>query len=476
MHGQFFARLAALVIGALGAAAPLPIRTPVSAVAASEDGAVALMADEVRVMDATGFPVGRLARLGARTMATSRRPARRGAGFAAAAGVLDDGDFNDAHDPDSEVEDPENVLDEDGPSPRRRTQVVPASRDVSLAIGGDAAWVGRGDGLWRLPFAGGAERMALPVAGPVRQVASSADGRVLVAALDGAIVRSDDRGARFERIADGPARVDRLVVTNAGQVYALAADGLRRLRAGAPDHQVVRQRFEDVATCGSEVLALSNRRLTVLAGVVASREEERDDFGADVSLVPPGPMPSGAGRVACSPDGAVWVAYGAALWISEDRGQSWKARPDMSATFPIASVAVTRRALWVAGRAGLAVLPLHAAPASVHAGPSRPSFRLSDVEAPPPRWRWWLSALPRVDLGLASTRSTTRRDLRAFVLLSFTFDPRRDVRAERQVAADARAAGRREAAQKAQLQRAGEDSALDPIALEERDAISRLLD
>ena len=252
---------------------------------------------------------------------------------------------------------------------------------------------------------------------------------------------------------------------------------MRRLRAGAPDRDVVYQHFEDVTTCGNEALALWNRRLAVLAGTVASRDDERDDFAADLSLVPAGPMvPPGAERVACSPDGAVWVAYGAALWISHDRGQSWQARPDVSATFPIASVAVTRLALWVAGPAGLAVLPLHEAAASLHAAPSRPSFRLSAVEGSPPRWRWWLAALPRVDLGFASARSTTRRDLRAFVLLSFAFDPQRDVRAERQVAENARAARRREAAQKAQLQREGEDSALDPIAVEERDATSRLLD
>src|SRR3569623_745141 len=71
---------------------------------------------------------------------------------------------------------------------------------AALAVGGAGAWGGRGDGRWRVPFAGGAERVALPVAGPVRQVASSADGRVVVAALDGAMLRSDDGGGRFQDI------------------------------------------------------------------------------------------------------------------------------------------------------------------------------------------------------------------------------------------------------------------------------------
>ena len=35
---------------------------------------------------------------------------------------------------------------------------------------------------------------------------------------------------------------------------------------------------------------------------------------------------------------------------------------------------------------------------------------------------WWLVALPRVDFGFAAARSSSRRDVRAFVLLTFALD------------------------------------------------------
>jgi len=478
--GQFLLRLGALALGAL-TPATLPIRVPVSAVAANEASAVALTDDDVRLMDGTGFPLGRFARTGEPAQGGPRRRARRGTGFAAA-GVLADDDFNDPHDPDSEIEDPENILVDDAAPARRRARAVPPASGVAFGVGGSVVWVGRDDGLWRLSLeGGGVERAALPAAGPVRQVAASADGRVVVAALDGVVVRSDDGGTRFGRLPDPPVAGSRLVLTGAGHAYLLAGGGLFRLEESGPAIEVISHDAEDATACGSVALAVVARRVIVVSAAGPSpgdgpgEHQAGDDERREV--------PAGAHRLACSPDGTTWVAYGAALWISADRGRTWTARDDLGATSPVAAVAVTPGALWVASGAGLAVLPLHASspspslpPAKATSGASAPAvFPTGADPLPVARWRWWMFALPRVDLDFATARSSTRREVRAFVLFSFTFDPRRDTRAERRLAADARTAERREAAQRG-LARSAAGRDPDPIAAEERDAVARLLD
>lgn len=469
-------RLVALALGAF-APATFPVRTPVSAVAANETSALALTGNEVRIMDRAGFPLGRFPCSSAPSPLPRRRPAQREGGFRAAAGIVDDDDFNDPHDPDSDIEDPENLLVEDRPTDRRHARAVPRANGVAIAIGPSSAWVGRDDGLWRLSFTASAERVTLPVTGPVRQLAASPNGLVIVAALDRAIVWSDDGGAHFVRAQDAPVRVSRLLATDEGRAYALGGDRLWRLQKDAPGVEVISHGAGDVTACGPRVLALVDRRLVMLPRSLTSPGGERPDRGNfdEAPLAPPG-----ADRVGCSPDGATWVAYGAALWVSEDHGHTWTGRDDGGATFAVAAVAVTHLALWVAGDAGLAILPLHGP--STATAESAASLRAivsgAGGEQPLPwrsRWRWWLPALPRVDVGFAAASSNTRRDVRAFVLLSFTFDPRRDTRGERRLDADARALARREATQRSLARRAPADERRDPIAAEERDAMSRLL-
>ena len=467
MHGQFLAQLGTLAVAA-ATPASFPIRAPVSAVAANEAGAVALTADELRLMDATGFPLGRRGRPGRRAPARSRRPAGTSSGFASAAGVLGDDDFNDPHDVDSEIEDPENLLVEDDGPAHRRGRAGPVVAGMALAVGGGTAWVGGGDGLWRLSFAGSAERVALPAAGPIRHVAASADGRVIVAALDGAILRSDDGGARFQRLPEAPERVTRLAVTDGGQAYALAGQRLWQLGRGELVQTIPRNAY-DVTACGSEALALVEGQPVVLNGLPPSRADEGG--AAQLAAQRSPTVPPGAERVACSPDGALWVAYGAALWVSADGGRSWNAREDVTAASSIAAVAVTRTALWVASEAGLAVLPLREA-ASAPPAPSAGTGWPSDGGTCLPHWRWWLAALPRIDVGFATARSTSRRDVRAFVMLSFDFDWRREVRAERELEGAARAAERRAAVRPP----APVGQGWDALAMEERDAVARLLD
>ena len=84
--------------------------------------------------------------------------------------------------------------------------------------------------------------------------------------------------------------------------------------------------------------------------------------------------------------------------------------------------------------------------------------------------------MPSVELGFATAQSNARREVRAFVLLSFTFDPRRATRAERQLDPEGREAQAREQTQRWLTRDHRVDPRLDPVAAEERDATLRLLD
>ena len=466
-------------MGAL-APAPLPIRQAVSAVAANQGGVIAVTGEDVRILDETGFPTARFLRTGAPLLPPShRRQVHRAGGFAAAAGVLDDGDFNDPHDPDSEVEDAENILVEDDAPTHRPSRSPPGQAGVAVAVGGAFAWLGREDGLWRIPFRGGSEKVALPAGGPVHGVAASPGGRVVAAALDDGLAWSNDGGHRFERIAGVPVRVTRMAVTDSGRVYALARGGLHRFGSGATAGDLLVPDAEDVVPCGDGALALAHHRIVVLAGPASGEPETNQTTDGATEVPQAGPLvPPGANRLACAPDGALWIAYGAALWTSADRGQSWTPRDDLSVTFAIGAVSVTRRSLWVASGAGLAVLPLRPGDGAGLGGAvaSSPLASLGGDVPPRPRWRWWLAAFPSVELGFATARSNTRRDVRAFVLLSFTFDPHRSLRAERQLEAETRDAQARDQAQRWLTRDMRAELRLDPVAAEERDATLRLLD
>lgn len=460
----FFRSAGATAWARAGAAASLPVVQAVSAVAASDDGAVALTREDVRVLDGAGRLLARFPVRGAPPVASGRRSRRREAtGFAAAAGVLGDDDFDDPHDADDAVEDPVNITVADDASARRRPARAAAPPLVVLAAGGPNAWVGRGDGLWRVSFRGGG---ATRVAGPVRALAAAPGGSPIVVASGDGLAWSDDGGEHFERSAGGEAAARGLAVTASGRVFTLDRGGLRRVRVRTGDRPRVAPLVAgatDAVGCGSAALILSRDRLMLWPD------------GQDDAIEGP-PAPPGAAHVACGDDGAIWVAYGPALWLSADRGRSWTRRLDAPAS-PLAAVAVTRTALWVAGPAGLVRLPL----GEDGQGPlvARPAPRPAPaaLDLPPARrWSWWVSALPRVDIGFATARSSTRRDVRAFLLLSFALGGGRDAMVARRLDEEAAAARRSAETRRLLASGAPREAPDDPIGAEERDATLRLLE
>jgi hypothetical protein len=400
--------------------AVVTVRQPVTAIAANDRGALALTADEVRLLDGEGFPLRGFALGQPPPRARARRGGERD-GFAAAAGVLSDGDFNDAYDPDSDVEDPENILVEDDAATKRaRPDRRTPSTVVALAVAGKLAWMGRADGLWRAELEGERTTRVLPeVSGPIHAVAVGVDGRTVVAASDQGLFRSRDEGETFQRVASLDGAVARLAVTASGVALVLDGRGLRRIGADQTVAQPVPLLdANDVSACGDVALVLSGGRLFAIA-----------DGGAGEPTALDGTGPPDAQRITCSPDGALWVGYRPGLWTSIDQGRSWVARDDLPPA-PVADVSVTKRSLWLAGPSGLVVLPrVPVIQPPPLAGASRELLPVSRVR--PPSWHWWLPALPRVDLGFASAQSSTRHDVRAFLLVTFSFDGHRALLADR---------------------------------------------
>jgi hypothetical protein len=86
------------------------------------------------------------------------------------------------------------------------------------------------------------------------------------------------------------------------------------------------------------------------------------------------------------------------------------------------AIAATKDGVWLATSFGLWFEPAQPARSSsrLQVGPSQPveEERGLFVRGPP----WWSFLLPRVDIGFVSARSSRRHDVRAFALLTFTFD------------------------------------------------------
>lgn len=471
-----FALLAGL--SPAGTTPPLPLVEPVRAIAASDAGLVAVTTRDIRILDALGHPVRRLSLDEAASLpsghASREAPPEDSSPLT---GLGGDADWSDTYDPDDpDLADSETlVLDQDQRKSGRKSGRNEGSTASATRAGGEvvaatpgAAWIGRSDGLWRIDLPEGAATRVLPARGEgVRAVAAAPDGRVIAAAIDGeGLFRSEDGGQTFESLVAVAGALRGLAVDGAGAIFVLDGEGLREIRPEQrqpgppePDQPL------DVARCGNETIVLTHGAvIAVGAGARAASSATADEIPADVR------------HLACTPDGALWIAFGAHLWTSVDRGQSWVPRTDLPPS-PVAGVATTRDLLWVATTSGLWPLPLVEAQPDTPPPPStvKPPLVL-DLDQPPPICRWWYSALPRVDFDFIVGRSATRRDVRATILVTFVLDRGRF--------SEARGARlRQELAQRRQTiavtpvgSAAFPSLATDPVGVEERATLIRTLE
>jgi hypothetical protein len=268
-------------------------------------------------------------------------------------------------------------------------------------------------------------------------LAASSDGRWVAAAQRGWLSRSGDGGRSFDVLAPTTGAARRLGITMGGLVFVLDDD---EVRVAWPDRAMALPigpaGATDLAVCGDDALVLAQGRL------FAIRSGDLRPSAARLPVREVGPVPGATYRLACAADGTVIAAFGARLWTSRDAGHSWSLRDELPPV-QIEAVALAERTAWVATPAGLWRLPLDAQP-----GP--PSDRLPTMRRPQtaepepsaavtsgmatlaPRAAWWWRVLPVVDLGFVVARTSSHRDVRAFVLLTFLLDRNRERTLERQ--------------------------------------------
>lgn len=437
-------------------------------------------------------------------------------GFTIGAGVPADDDFNDPYDVDSQVEDPTNVLRDDGPSGRRTARGGSAGSDseVVVAAGGRTVWFARSDGLLRasLDASTPPERVGGASTERWSALAASSDGRWLAGVRGGWLVRSEDAGETFDPIGPVGGPVRRLAVTDEGHVLLVDASGARR--AGAPESGVAS------AWPGASDLCVSGRSTVVLADGALVIEESADPSparGAEAggwsspargpdevgrTVAHPVVLPDDVERLACQGRDGSRAVGGTSLWTSSDAGRTWSRHPELPPV-AIEALAIAKGAAWVATREGLWRVPIDRSagisrrgwsspsregssgepfggqgdgpppPASPGASPSAPFIDLSlDGRRPP----WWAAALPRVDVDFTWATGGGRRDVRAFVLLSFALerDSRQTLLHRRLMHQVLRR--RNDLEGTALALSAANSAASDPIDAEERAALAHVLE
>ncbi|MES1158193.1 MAG: hypothetical protein ABUL67_03740 [Haliangium ochraceum] len=482
----------ARLIGLAAAAPPAPVEAgflpgAIDALAATAAGVMGTAGPTVRVWDVGGTPV--------RTLwpAQAAPPAPHGHANAAVAvpGVTADSGWTAPYDPDdAEPQDDPGLANETTPriSTRARagmTDKDPGSRGwwagprgrVVIAAAGASGWIGRADGLWRIDLASGeAARVFCGADGGVRAVGVSSDGRTLAVTDGGRLWRSRDGGLTFEvtgAFVTGSPRG--LAATRGGNVVVVDATGARIIRAGgfAPESVGILG-ASDVVACGSGAVILSPSGLHGLW-----------DASGPTALEPI-TTPPGTDRMTCGAGGARWwVRAAAGIFTSTDRGQTWLpgVDPGAAVAIPALAMAATDGGIWLATAAGLTFVAAgdgggpHGGRRWSHERPPTP------VTAPVEAWsspdvapRWWWFGLPRIDLSFTSAQTTLRREIRGFVMATFTLG--RPGPAAARAAALARELARRrradEQARAAWLMRAV-DTAADPTFEEQRQAFLRIL-
>jgi hypothetical protein len=508
----------------------LVVGEPVMALAAGgEVVVVATERGEVLLLDGRGAVSRRLQLPGPQEAAGHRAPADglghgpgRGSGrtgvdgFLVGAGVPVDDDFNDPYDVDSQVEDPTNVLRNDGPSERRTAggRSTGADSAVVVAAGGRRAWVADAEGLLRASLDANTppERVGGSSVARWSALAASGDGRWVAGVRGGWLVRSADAGETFDSIAPVAGPVGRLAVTDQGDVLLVDRSGGHRIGAPADGTAAAWPGALDLCVSGRSTVVLSDGAVVVEeSGSHAARALANGRRSGSPLQGPsevgrtgdrPIALPDDVDRLACDGRDGNRAMGGTSLWTSSDAGRSWSRRSELPPV-TIEALAVARGAAWVATRQGLWRVPMDRALEAARnewrgslpgesggaaftwegdrtplPAPRRPSssgafIDLSlDARRPP----WWTAALPRVDLDFTWATGGGRRDVRAFVLLSFAIE-RDSGRALLHQHLMRQVLRRRNDLEGAALALSAADSAAaDPIDAEERAALAHVLE
>jgi hypothetical protein len=370
----------------------------IAELAAGADRLFALAGNRVVWFDADGRELGRCPRF--ETSPAERRRAAAPAALDAdevlrLAGLPDD-------DPDSS--EAEDVLDDEGLTPRRRARPTAPeppvlARAIAASPASDDVWIATSAGLYR---GRGRSCARLALAGR-DAVAIAAGGDAVAVATEDLLWRSA-AGGTFRIAAGLPARPRALAVVDGDHTLVATDDAIIEIGPFGIARPVLDRGGDALAVCGGVALALAGDGAWTWAGDAApERTGERPPVRA----------------VACGDGGgARFIAAGAGVYASPD-GAAWR---EQRALFPqsVGAIATIAGRIWLAvdgdlvplggsppsrRRPGRFEAPLPALPAL----PTLPTHRLLEPLVP------W----PQLTLVLAGQRTPLREGWSLVVLLSF---------------------------------------------------------
>jgi hypothetical protein len=368
-----------------------------SHVAVVRDGVIWILRED-------GSVVGRLGKRSDAPAAMAGRAVRQ-----EAEAILDHFDVSE-FDRDSDYAD-DLLYDERTLAQRRRARLESLSLPVvgeaspAMAASKDGIWIARGLGVFRVAPDGGVVRelgrefheQALAVTGR-RVLAAEADGHALLSLQGG--------GWRPVELANFAGKI---ALAASGQRWAwLRSDGIAwASEAGSAQMLLPGRGGVDLVYCGETLLALLADSVLAIPASGAPETRARDIR---------------AQRLLCSADATMpWLAVAESLLLSVDEGRHWETVVTPAGAV-VTDVAASAHHLWLATSAGLFFSSQGQAPA-----PSlQPAAKLSRGRARGGRGlASWLTFLPKVSVRASAAFSTGSRELEAFALAAFPFDPPR---------------------------------------------------
>jgi hypothetical protein len=344
------ARYAAAAVLALAfASAPSAGASPtnrLSDLAAGATRLFALRANTVVTFDASGREIARCSRFDAPPPPATAPPPARGVDAEEAlrlAGLPDD---------DTETAEAEDLLDDEGLTPRRRRRGIAADAPIvahalAASTAGDDVWIATSDGLYR-GSSGRCTRVALAHRDTVVVAVA---GDAVAAATDELLWRSHD-GGPFRIAAGVAARPRALAMLDDQHTLVATDDAVLEIGPYGITRTVLDHGADALAVCGGSAVALASDGTWTWTG---------DDTPQRVGDRPPArTLTCGDGRA------ARFVAGGDAVFVSAD-GSTWRERtaPPGRAVNAVATLAGR---IWVT--AGDDLIPLGGAPSPASVAPA----------------------------------------------------------------------------------------------------------